>query len=69
MTRYDEAVVPYTSGDLAAPGVTNIVVQDQCPNDTSEHGAMAYDPVVAQDVLNALDPANARPVSCGEMPR
>lgn len=68
MTRYDEAVVPYTSGDLASPGVTNIVVQDQCPNDISEHGAMAYDPVVAQDVLNALDPANAHPMSCSEMP-
>jgi triacylglycerol esterase/lipase EstA (alpha/beta hydrolase family) len=63
MTRYDEAVVPYTSGNL--PGVTNIVVQDQCPNDVSEHGAMAYDPVVLQDVLNALDPAHAAAVTCG----
>jgi hypothetical protein len=26
---------------------------------------MASDPVVARDVLNALDPAHARPVSCG----
>ncbi|HEX3604669.1 MAG TPA: lipase, partial [Candidatus Dormibacteraeota bacterium] len=59
----DEAVVPYTSGNL--PGVTNIVVQDQCPNDVSEHGAMAYDPVVLQDVLNALDPARAAAVTCG----
>jgi len=65
MTRYDEAVVPYTSGVLEGPGITNIVVQDQCPQDTSEHGFMAYDPVVLQDVLNALDPAHARAVDCG----
>jgi triacylglycerol esterase/lipase EstA (alpha/beta hydrolase family) len=68
MTRYDEAVVPYTSGQLNAPGVTNVVVQDQCPDDLSEHGAMAYDPVVAQDVLNALDPAHASPVRCDQPP-
>jgi triacylglycerol lipase len=68
MTRYDEAVVPYTSGVLDGSGITNIVVQDQCPNDLSEHGAMAYDPVVARDVLNALDPAHARPVTCGVLP-
>jgi triacylglycerol lipase len=68
MTRYDQAVVPYTSGVLDAPGVTNILVQDQCPNDAPEHGAMAHNPVVARDVLNALDPAHARPVSCGPAP-
>jgi triacylglycerol esterase/lipase EstA (alpha/beta hydrolase family) len=68
MTRYDQAVVPYTSGVLNTPGVTNIVVQDQCPNDLSEHAAMAYDPVVGRDVLNALDPAHARPVTCGQLP-
>jgi triacylglycerol lipase len=69
MTRYDEAVMPYTSGMLDAPNATNIVVQDQCPNDISEHGSMAYDPVVLRDVLNALDPASARPPSCTDIPR
>jgi triacylglycerol esterase/lipase EstA (alpha/beta hydrolase family) len=64
MTRYDELVVPYTSGYLAGPGVTNIVVQDQCPLDLSEHLTVAYDPVVAQDMLNGLDPAHAEPVPC-----
>ncbi|MGH7748719.1 MAG: esterase/lipase family protein, partial [Candidatus Dormibacteria bacterium] len=68
MTRYDEAVVPYTSGVLNTPGVTNIVVQDQCSNDISEHGSMAFDPVIARDVLNALDPAHAQPVTCGALP-
>lgn len=64
MTRYDEAVVPYTSGELDAPNATNIVVQDQCPLDFSEHATLAWDPVVGQDILNALDPSDAQPVSC-----
>jgi triacylglycerol esterase/lipase EstA (alpha/beta hydrolase family) len=62
MTRYDELVVPYTSGILS--GATNIVVQDQCRTDYAEHAAMAFDPVAQQDVLNALDPAHAKPPSC-----
>jgi len=65
MTRYDELVTPYTSGRLpAAPNVTNIVVQNQCPIDFAEHIAVAFDPTVGQDVLNALDPAHARAVPC-----
>jgi pimeloyl-ACP methyl ester carboxylesterase len=64
MTRYDELVTPYTSGELHAPNATNIVVQDQCPLDFSEHATMAFDPVVAQDTLNALDPGLAEPVPC-----
>ncbi len=64
MTRYDELVTPYTSGQLNAPNATNHVVQDQCPVDFSEHVTLAVDPVAAQDVLNALDPAQAQPVPC-----
>jgi len=64
MTRYDELVTPYTSGVLHAPNATNIVVQDQCPLDGSEHATMAFDPVVAQDVLDALDPSAPHPVPC-----
>jgi pimeloyl-ACP methyl ester carboxylesterase len=64
MTRYDELVIPYTSGDLHAPNATNIVVQDQCPLDYSEHATLAWDPVVGQDILNALDPADAQPIPC-----
>jgi pimeloyl-ACP methyl ester carboxylesterase len=63
MTKYDELVQPYTSGVM--DGATNLVVQDQCLNDVSEHGAMAGDPVVLRDVLNALDPAHPQPVNCG----
>jgi triacylglycerol lipase len=64
MTRYDELVVPYTSGMIDAPNSTNIVVQDQCPLDFADHIALAADPVAAQDVLNALDPAHAHRVPC-----
>jgi triacylglycerol esterase/lipase EstA (alpha/beta hydrolase family) len=64
MTRYDEAVVPYTSGVLNAPNATNIVVQDQCALDYSEHGTLAFDPVAGQDILNALDPTDAHAVPC-----
>lgn len=64
MTRYDELVTPYMSGQLSAPNATNIVVQDQCPIDFAEHVAMAFDPTVGQDILNALDPAHPGPVPC-----
>ncbi|HEU5001283.1 MAG TPA: alpha/beta fold hydrolase [Actinomycetota bacterium] len=65
VTRLDEAVTPYTSGLLTGPNVTNIVVQDQCPLDLADHIALAADPVAAQDVLNALDPAHAQAPACG----
>lgn len=64
MTRYDELVTPYTSGRLNAPNATNIVVQNQCPIDFAEHVAVAFDPTVGQDILNALDPAHPKPVPC-----
>jgi pimeloyl-ACP methyl ester carboxylesterase len=62
-TRYDELVQPYTSG-IMRDGGTNIVLQDVCPNDVSEHGAVAFDPPVVRMVRNALDPEHAAPVSC-----
>jgi triacylglycerol esterase/lipase EstA (alpha/beta hydrolase family) len=64
MTRYDEAVIPYTSGVLSGPNVTNIVIQDVCAADFSGHIGLAVDPNVAAMVLNALDPQHAKPVSC-----
>lgn len=57
-TRYDEFVRPYTSGQVAAgPGddVVNIVVQDTCDRDFSDHLAIAGSPRAATMVLNALD--------------
>jgi len=64
MTKYDELVQPYTSGNLVAPNVTNIVLQNQCALDGSDHLTVAYDPTAAQDVANALDPTHAKAVPC-----
>lgn len=63
MTATDELVVPYTSGRMNDGG-RNIVLQDVCPADLSEHVAVAFDPVVAQLILNALAPGRAQPVTC-----
>lgn len=63
MTRYDELVWPYTSGRMRDGG-TNIVLQDLCPANVSEHLAVAFDPVVHRLILNALDPEHAQPVRC-----
>ncbi|BBG02238.1 MULTISPECIES: esterase/lipase family protein [Pseudonocardia] len=62
LTRYDELVVPYTSGLM--DGATNIVLQEGCPANLAEHLAVAFDPVTLQHITNALDPANAEPVRC-----
>lgn len=63
MTRYDELVVPYTSGHLDT-AVDNFVLQDVCPDNLAEHALVAFDPVAAQITFNALDPAHAQPIEC-----
>ncbi len=63
-TKYDELVIPYQSGFLNAPNVKNILLQDVCPTDYSEHAAVAYSPTVAQLILNALAPKQALPPQC-----
>jgi triacylglycerol lipase len=62
ITRNDQLVVPYTSG--IEEGMTNVVVQRQCALDQADHISMAADPVVAWNVLRALDPADAGPRIC-----
>ncbi|KUL69080.1 MULTISPECIES: esterase/lipase family protein [unclassified Streptomyces] len=67
-TRYDLFATPYRNNFLTAgPGATvrNILIQDVCPQDVSDHLSLAYDTNAAQLVRNALDPAHARPVRCG----
>ena len=62
VTKYDQLVTPYTSG--IEDGMTNIVLQDGCSLNLSEHFQIAADRNASRHVLNALDPANARPVPC-----
>jgi triacylglycerol lipase len=63
VTRYDELVTPPTSG-VMRDGGTNIILQDVCPANVSEHLAIAFDPVVTQLILNALDPGHEQPIRC-----
>lgn len=62
VTRFDQIVVPYTSG--IEPGMRNIVVQDRCGLDLSDHLSIASSPNAAGIVLNTLDPEHPRPVPC-----
>jgi triacylglycerol esterase/lipase EstA (alpha/beta hydrolase family) len=55
-SKYDEVVTPYTSAFLSGPNVQNILLQNQCPIDFSDHIGITYDPVALQDVVNALGP-------------
>ncbi|MFD4369295.1 esterase/lipase family protein [Rhodococcus sp. NPDC058521] len=64
-TKYDELIAPFWSG--LPPGgdnVHNIVVQDGCDIDYTEHAGIAGSRRAAYFVLNALDPANPRSVPC-----
>jgi triacylglycerol esterase/lipase EstA (alpha/beta hydrolase family) len=61
----DEVVTPYTNAFLpAAPNVTDILLQNQCLLDSTDHLEIAADPIALTDVLNALDPAHKRGVPC-----
>jgi triacylglycerol esterase/lipase EstA (alpha/beta hydrolase family) len=68
-TRYDEVVTPYQSQALAGPAgqVTNVVLQNRCPLDVSEHLTIPSDPATAQWVLNAL--GRSGPADPGLRPR
>ncbi|MFG3006011.1 esterase/lipase family protein [Streptomyces calvus] len=64
-TRYDEVVTPYDSQFLTGPGVRNVLLQDLCPVDLSEHMAIGlFDRIAFHEVANALDPAHAEPTTC-----
>ena len=64
-TRDDEVVTPYTNAFLpAGPNVQNITLQNQCPQDGSDHLSIAYDSNALQDLVNALgaDSSSFQPV-------
>jgi triacylglycerol esterase/lipase EstA (alpha/beta hydrolase family) len=64
-TEDDEVVTPYTSAFLSGPAVTNVTLQDQCPDDHADHLAMPYDSAALQDVMQALDDDPSFSVDCG----
>ncbi|MGB2948294.1 MAG: alpha/beta fold hydrolase [Rhodococcus sp. (in: high G+C Gram-positive bacteria)] len=55
MTRYDQNATPYTTGVLEGRNVSNVVVQDLCSQDYSDHYQLTYSPTTAHIVLGALD--------------
>jgi triacylglycerol esterase/lipase EstA (alpha/beta hydrolase family) len=64
-TKYDEVVTPYKSQFLKGPDVKNVLLQDLCPADISEHLAVGlFDRLAFHEAANALDPANAEPTTC-----
>lgn len=70
-TEHDEFVNPYTNGQIpGGPGmdVTNLIVQDGCPQDRSDHLGICGSERAATMVLNALDDIDQKPVPCGFVP-
>jgi hypothetical protein len=53
-TSHDEVVTPYQHAFLSGAGVTNILIQEQCPADPVAHIGMFDDSPSLQNVLNQL---------------
>ncbi|MER6391990.1 alpha/beta fold hydrolase [Streptomyces sp. NPDC001523] len=67
-TRYDEVVTPYRSAFLDGPNVRNVVLQDLCALDLSEHVTIGLtDRIAWHEALNALDPAHAERTTCASI--
>ncbi|PWE06797.1 lipase [Streptomyces sp. BSE7F] len=67
-TKYDQVVTPYRSAFLTGPNVRNVVLQDLCAVDLSEHLAIGLlDRIAFHEVANALDPARAKRTNCASV--
>ncbi|MFJ9738663.1 esterase/lipase family protein [Streptomyces sp. NPDC101166] len=67
-TRYDEVVTPYRTQFLSGANVSNVLVQDRCALDLSEHALLGLtDRIAFHEVANALDPAHATPTTCASV--
>jgi pimeloyl-ACP methyl ester carboxylesterase len=61
-TTHDEVVTPYQSQALAGDHATNVILQDKCPADPTEHVGIIYDPVALEWTVDALErPGAANP--------
>ncbi|MFK0152669.1 esterase/lipase family protein [Streptomyces sp. NPDC090499] len=64
-TKYDEVATPWQSQFLSGSDVHNVLLQDLCSLDLSEHVAIGlFDRIAFHEVANALDPAHATATSC-----
>ncbi len=66
-TNFDEGVFP-SIALVPAANATNVLMQEGCPTDFSDHMAIAGSHRAAMVALNALDPAHPRPVPCEVVP-
>ncbi|WP_405874507.1 esterase/lipase family protein [Streptomyces sp. NBC_00005] len=64
-TKYDEVVTPYRSQFLSGSDVHNVLLQNLCAVDLSEHALIGLtDRIAFHEVANALDPAHATATTC-----
>ncbi|EST21986.1 esterase/lipase family protein [Streptomyces roseochromogenus] len=64
-TKYDEVATPWQSQYLSGSDVHNVLLQDLCPLDLTEHVAIGlFDRIAFHEVANALDPADATATTC-----
>ncbi|MEV8035934.1 esterase/lipase family protein [Streptomyces sp. NPDC002742] len=67
-TSHDEVVTPYDSGFLSGSDVHNVLLQNLCGLDLSEHVAIGiFDRIAYHEVANALDPAHASATTCASV--
>ncbi|MFI9807095.1 esterase/lipase family protein [Streptomyces sp. NPDC052301] len=64
-TKYDEVATPWRTQYLSGSDVHNVLLQDLCSLDLSEHVAIGlFDRIAFHEVANALDPAHATATTC-----
>jgi triacylglycerol esterase/lipase EstA (alpha/beta hydrolase family) len=67
-TKHDEVVTPYSSQFLSGSDVHNVLIQDRCSLDLSEHVLIGLtDRIAFHEVANALDPAHATATTCASV--
>ncbi|MFB7323617.1 MULTISPECIES: esterase/lipase family protein [unclassified Streptomyces] len=67
-TKYDEVATPWRSQYLTGPDVRNVLLQDLCAVDLSEHVTIGtIDRIAFHEVANALDPAHATATTCASV--
>ncbi|MBV2356568.1 alpha/beta fold hydrolase [Streptomyces sp. J2-1] len=67
-TKYDEVATPWQNQYLSGSNVRNVLLQDLCALDLSEHLAIALvDRIAFHEVANALDPSHATTTNCASV--
>ncbi|MGW5572262.1 esterase/lipase family protein [Nocardia thailandica] len=64
VTRYDQIATPYDTGMLAGANVRNIVLQDLCAQDYTDHYELTADPVAVGVVVAALADRDIESATC-----